>query len=380
MANGGKGKIRGMGFPRKVKVITSDMHLSAGRFVDGVQNPHEDFFFDREFCEFLEYFSTGFYGDGCEVELILNGDVLDFLNVQSQGEFPDYITSELAVERLRTILNGHGEVTRALQIFVSNPGKSILYNVGNHDMDFFFPAVREEFKRLVGGEKFQAQVSVNVEKEFLEFDGIQIHHGNQFEAVHRANYEQPFLTENLPEPILYLPWGSVYVIKIINRLKLEVEHIDKVKPAKLFMLFGLFVHPIAIIKLFLFSTFYFLNTRFVYNPRRRANISNTLAIMKEEITPFHGLEDDARLLLDQNPHVHTIIFGHTHGPMQRFYGDGKTYINTGTWTRMISLDFRNLGQSTKLTFAHIVYGEDGKPRATLEEWMGLHKPHRSFNF
>jgi hypothetical protein len=47
---------------------------------------------------------------------------------------------------------------------------------------------------------------------------------------------------------------------------------------------------------------------------------------------------------------------------------------------MINLDFRNLGQSTKLTFAHIVYGEDGKPRATLEEWMGLHKPHRAFNF
>jgi UDP-2,3-diacylglucosamine pyrophosphatase LpxH len=346
-----------------------------------VQNPHEDFFFDQEFCDFLEFFSTGFYGDGCEVQLILNGDVLDFLNVPVNGDFPDYITSEIAVERFKAICAGHPEVIRALQMFVRNPGKSILYNVGNHDMEFFFPSVREEFCRVIGGENWTPdKVCVNAEKEFLEFDDIQIHHGNQFEAVHSANYETPFLTENLPEPILYLPWGSVYVIKIINRLKLEVDHIDKVKPAKLFMLFGLFVHPIVIIKLFLFSMFYFLNTRFVYNPKRRATIANTLAIMKEEITPFYGLEDDARLILDQNPHIHTVIFGHTHGAMQRYYPDGKSYINTGTWTRMINLDFRNLGQSTKLTFALIQYGEDGKSRATLEEWLGRHQPHRGFNF
>jgi UDP-2,3-diacylglucosamine pyrophosphatase LpxH len=370
-----------MASPRKVKIITSDMHLSAGRFLDGIQNPHEDFFFDREFCEFMEFFSTGEYGPGAEVQLILNGDVFDFLNVPSQGDFPDLINSDLAQERLLAIFNGHPEVTKAMQAFVRQPGKSILYNVGNHDMDFFFPAVRETFCRVVGGEEWsQEKVWVNTEKEFLEFDGVQIHHGNQFEAVHSTNYQQPFVTENLPEPILYLPWGSVYVIKIINRLKWEVDHIDKVKPAKLFMLFGLFVHPIAIIKLFLFSTFYFLNTRFVYNPKRRATIANTLAIMKEEITPFYGLEDDARRVLDENPQIHTVIFGHTHGPMQRYYSNGKTYINSGTWTRMINLDFRNLGQSSKLTFAYIEYDESGHPKATLEEWFGLPKPHRAFNF
>ncbi|MGZ3672052.1 MAG: hypothetical protein ACXWR4_19165, partial [Bdellovibrionota bacterium] len=96
--------------PRKIKVVTSDMHLSAGRFVDGLPNPYEDFFFDHEFCEFLDYFSTGIYGDGCEVELILNGDVLDFLNVQVQGEWVDVVTSDIAVEKLVNILDGHREV------------------------------------------------------------------------------------------------------------------------------------------------------------------------------------------------------------------------------------------------------------------------------
>lgn len=368
--------------PKKIKVITSDMHLSAGRFVDGVQNPHEDFFFDREFCEFMEYFSSGKYGDGCEVELILNGDVLDFLNVQTQGEFADVVTSEIAVEKLRAILAGHPEVMATMQRFVRKPGKRILYNVGNHDLDLFFPAVREEFCRAIGGEHWKPeQVWVNVETELLAYpEGIEVHHGNQFEAVHTTNYQQPFVTENLPEPILYLPWGSVYVIKIINRLKWERDYIDKVRPAKLFMAISLIFDPIFTLKFFILSAFYFLHTRFIYNPRRRATITNTLEIMKEEITPFYGLEDDARAILDQKPNVHTVIFGHTHGPMQRFYRDGKTYINTGTWTRMINLDFRNLGQSAKLTFAYIEYDDEGKPRATLEEWLGLHHPHRPFNF
>lgn len=367
--------------PKKIKVITSDMHLSAGRFVDGVQNPHEDFVFDREFCEFIEYFSSGVYGDGCEVELILNGDVFDFLNIPIQGEFVDVVTSDIALEKLRAIFLGHPEVTKALQEFVRKPGKRLIYNVGNHDLDFFFPAVSREFCRTIGGENWtKDKVWVNTETEYLSYpEGIQIHHGNQFEAVHTTNYSQPFITENLPEPILYLPWGSVYVIKIINRLKWERDYIDKVKPAKLFMLFSLIFDPIFTIKFMLLSSFYFLHTRFIFSPRRRATIANTLAIMKEEITPFYGLEDDARQILDQHPSVHTVIFGHTHGPMQRFYRDGKTYINTGTWTRMINLDLRHLAQSNRLTFAYIEYDENGVPRPTLQEWLGLHRPHRPFN-
>ena len=358
------------------------MHLSAGQFIDGVQNPHEDFFFDHEFIDFLHFFSNGIYGDGCEVELVLNGDILDFLNVPIQGDFPDVVTASVALEKMHAIFKGHAEVTRALQEFVQKPGKSIVYNVGNHDLDMFFPEVREEFCRVIGGANWKREkVWVHTETEFLSYpEGIQIHHGNQFEAVHRTNYQQPLITENLPEPILYLPWGSLYVIKIINSLKLERDYVDKVKPAKLFMAISLIVDPLFTIRFILLSAFYFINTRFIYNPRRRATLRNTIAIMKQEITPFYGLEDDAREILDKSPDTHTVIIGHTHGPMQRYYQDGKTYINTGTWTRMISLDFRQLGQQTKLTFAMIQYDEQGKPRASLREWVGQHSPHKLVSF
>ena len=366
--------------PKKIKLVTSDMHLSSGPFLDGKINPHEDFHFDPEFVEFLDYFSTGNYGDECEVELILNGDVLDFLNVPFHGEFPEEITESMALEKLQAIFAGHPEVTKALQRFIRRKGKRIIYNIGNHDAEFFFSKVRALFcETIAGANPSRDKIWVNADEEFIEYpEGIRIHHGNQFEAVHTLNYKNPFLADIDGGPILALPWGSVYVLKIINRLKWERDYLDKVKPAKRYFLIGLIFDPFFMLKFFFLSAFYFFHTRFIYSPRRRATIWNTIKIMRQEITPFFGLEGNAHEILEKNPQVHTIIFGHTHGPMQRIFRDGRTYINTGTWTKMINLDFPNLGTSMRLTFAFVQYDEGGKPKASLEEWYGHHAPHKMF--
>jgi predicted Zn-dependent peptidase len=41
------------------------------------------------------------------------------------------------------------------------------------------------------------------------------------------------------KPVLNLPWGSFYVLKVINRFKWERDYVDKVRPIKIFLLFGL---------------------------------------------------------------------------------------------------------------------------------------------
>ena len=73
----------------KIKIVISDCHLSAGRFYEGRLNAHEDFNFDQEMCAFIDYFSSGIYGDSLlgpvDVELFINGDYLDFLNVPYHG-------------------------------------------------------------------------------------------------------------------------------------------------------------------------------------------------------------------------------------------------------------------------------------------------------
>lgn len=365
----------------KIKIVISDCHLSAGLNFESHRNPHEDFFFDDEMVAFFEYFSTGRYADA-DVELIINGDYLDFLNVPYRGDFEEAITEQFALYKLECILAGHPKVMAALKQFASLPDKKITYNIGNHDADLFFPKVRERLIRAWDPEgRFPSpKVRVNYEKPVIDLEGgVQIHHGNQFEAVHVFNYDNPLITEGLREPVLNIPWGSFYVLKIVNRFKWERDYVDKVRPVKAMFLWGLLFDTWFTLKFVFLSIFYFMKTRFIYSPNRKSRLSVTFRIFQQESTTFlQDLEKDAHDLLETQPHVHTVIMGHTHHPMFKSYPNGKVYINTGTWTKMINLDLRGIGGSYRLTFALIEYDAEGKARSSLQTWVGEYRPHRPF--
>jgi UDP-2,3-diacylglucosamine pyrophosphatase LpxH len=364
----------------QVVIVISDCHLSAGRLYEGRLNVHEDFNFDDEMCDFFEYFSTGAYGNEVSVELFINGDFLDFLNVPREGEFDDAITESLSLAKLEAILSGHPKVMAALRRFSSQPNKKITYLIGNHDADLFFPKVRERIIREwdPAGQFPSEKVTLIADRDRVRLGGgVEIHHGNQFEAVHVLNFEQPVLKEALEEPVLNIPWGSFYVLKILNRLKWEREFIDKVRPVKLFVLFSLLLDPLFTLRFVALSIFYFLKTRFVFSRRRRSSLKVTANILYQETDFLLDLERQARKLLDQCPDVKTLIFGHTHKPMNKVYPDGKQYINTGTWTKMINLDWRNIGRQYCLTFAHIRISE-GLAQCELREWVGEQSPSRRF--
>ena len=373
-------------------IVISDCHLSAGRFFEGQLNPHEDFFFDDEMCAFFDYFSTGRYGERAdgpvEVELFINGDYLDLLNVPYYGEFEDSITEEIALYKLEAIFAGHPKVMAALRRFASRPGKRITYLIGNHDSELFFPKVRERIVQEWDpeGRRESDKVRVIADRDRVRYEsGVEIHHGNQFEAVHVLNFDQPLVDVGLGEaPVLNIPWGSYYVLKIINRMKWEREFLDKIRPVKAYVLFGLLFDPWFTIRFVFLSAFYFFKTRFVYSRKRRASIKVTAEIFKQETDFLLDLEKQARALLTQEPEIKTVIFGHTHKPMNKVYPDGKQYINTGTWTKMINVDWRSLGrQQYCLTFALVRHVQDaeGSPwraECDLRHWMGEYSPHRVF--
>jgi UDP-2,3-diacylglucosamine pyrophosphatase LpxH len=368
------------------KIIISDCHLSGGRIFEGALNPHEDFHFDEEMCEFIRHFSTGEYGettDGpVDVELFINGDFFDFLNVPYHGEFEDVITEEISLYKAKAIIDGHPKVMAAIQAFASKPGKKVSYMIGNHDADLFFPKVQELITRTwdTKGEFPSESVSVIADRDHVRWEGgVEVHHGNQFEAVHVLNFEQPLLAAYNDNPVLNIPWGSFYVLKIVNRLKIERDYLDKVRPIRVFILLGLLFDPWFTLKYAFLSGFYFLKTRFIYSSKRRASIKVTAKIIKEQSSAMLlDLEAEARQLLQEKPEVNTVIFGHTHKPMNRIWPDGKQYINTGTWTKMINLDLRNLGRQYALTFAFVKIKE-GKASCELRQWSGETGPHRVFH-
>jgi UDP-2,3-diacylglucosamine pyrophosphatase LpxH len=384
-----------LGSAGRFKIVISDCHLSAGRFFEGSLNPHEDFFFDDEMCEFFRYFSTGEYGSGpsgpVEVELIINGDYLDFLNVPYRGEFEDAITEDIALFKVEAIIAGHLKVMAALREFAARPGKTITYVVGNHDPDLFFPKVRDRIVQEWDPEGFRnpdrksgestPKVRILVDQDHLSYpEGLEIHHGNQFEAVHVLNFQKPVLeSPDLDQPVLNLPWGSFYVLKIINRMKWERDYVDKVRPIRLFVILGLLFDTWFTVRFGFLTAYYFIKTRFLPSPKRRSRLKVTLEIFKQESqNVFPDLENYARGILDQKPQLKTVIFGHTHRPMNRVWPDGRQYINTGTWTKMINMDWRGIGQQFRLTFAFVRI-QDGEVYGDLRQWVGEHRPHVVFH-
>jgi len=63
--------------------------------------------------------------------------------------------------------------------------------------------------------------------------------------------------------------------------------------------------------------------------------------------------------------------------MNKVYPDGKQYINTGTWTKMINMDWRSIGTHSRRTFA-LIHIKDGESRCDLRQWVGEHSPHQVF--
>jgi UDP-2,3-diacylglucosamine pyrophosphatase LpxH len=366
---------------KRFLIVISDCHLSGGQIFEGKLNPYEDFRSDEQMKEFILYFCTGFYEKEA-VELFINGDFFDFLNVPFQGEFEEAVTEKMSVQKIQAIMKGHTLVMDALRFFAKQPNKKITYLIGNHDADLFFPLVQEIITRSWDPQqRFPSPlVKVVADTDRVRInEKLEIRHGNQFEAVHFLNFDQPILENEDEEPVLNLPWGSFYVLKIVNQLKAEREFVDKVRPIKIFAFYGLIFDTFFTAKFLFLSFFYFFKTRFIYSSKRQATLKATLQILLQSGSFFEDLESDARRLLDQDSALQTVIFGHTHKPMRKVYPDGKQYINTGTWTKMINLDLRNFGVVDSLTFAYVTINADSTV-CDLRQWRGEAGPHQAFRF
>ena len=112
------------------------------------------------------------------------------------GEFEDIITEDIALYKTEAIIAGHPKVMAALKRFAGLPNKKITYLIGNHDADLFFPSVRERITREWDPEgKFPSQkVELIADRDHVRWEGgVEIHHGNQMEAVHVLDFAQPLL-------------------------------------------------------------------------------------------------------------------------------------------------------------------------------------------
>ncbi len=350
---------------KKIKVVISDLHIGKGRVLaDGGLNPLEEFNFGEKLVEFIHYYSSGIYRD-YEVELIINGDFFNFLQVDYRGHFLTVITESIALEVMKSMIEGHLRVFKALAEFAAKPTNSITYVVGNHDQAMLWPACRAYLNQIVGS-------PLRYKNIVYFFDGVHIEHGHMHEAANRMDPKKFFLKKNLPEPILNLPFGSHFFVELVLKIKHKYPHIDKIRPFSKMLRWAIVNETTAMLSAFFSLVLYFLKSIFVKDPRRSWPFKRIIKIVLESAI-FPDLSESARRILGDD-RVHTVIFGHTHVYQYRQWSSEKEYFNTGTWTELTSLDIVSLGKITKLTYVLVEYPEDGgRPRGRLKEWRGYHR-------
>ncbi len=358
----------------KYKLVVSDFHLGKGRyFRDGTQNILEDFVYDREWAEFLNYYRSGAFAEA-DVELILNGDILNLLQIDSYGVFTHLITERSVRRAVEKIVAGHPEFFQALRRFAATPNHRIAYVIGNHDVGMLFDSAKRVFSAACGTEVAFYDVA-------YQFDGIYVEHGQQYERFATIDMRRPFITRGLPEPVLNLPWGSLFVAVLLPKIKMQRPHVDKVRPFQTFLIWTAINDfwwgiktGLSIVK-FVIDTILF-RRRYQIHPGVKA----TLGLLKE-ISLYPNFDKIACKILDDREDIHTVIFGHTHILRYRQWREGKEYFNEGSWNEVTNLDLAEYGTRTRLTYGFIEYPMPdpdtkivGRPKVKLKEWKGVWRP------
>ncbi len=358
-----------------VRLVLSDLHLGSGSR-PGELNAYEDFFHDDRFAELITHHVREIPPDTA-IELILNGDIFDLLKIRIGGVWPTEITDGIATEKLRQCLDGHPVVVRALKDFMSRRGSRITYLPGNHDLDMWFSGPQELFRRYVAPDAGDRVRFITQTDTYYLPEGIQIRHGHQLERIHRVDYRQ--MTRKLADgrEILALPWGSIWILEVMNPMKALWSHIDRVQPLGRFMLGSLLLDPTFVFRFLWLSTKNFLKHRVFKISAWRERIRRVPELVREEVISLTtgGYDDHAIEALTRTRGAHTLIVGHSHGPRYMQLPNGKVLVNTGTWVKMINLDLRYVGQASGLTYAVIEYDDDGKPRTKLLRWIGAALPY-----
>ncbi|MFP5386757.1 MAG: metallophosphoesterase [Bacteriovoracia bacterium] len=364
--------------PKKVVLVISDLHLSAGKMIKGKRNLLEDFHYDNELIDFLNYYSSGEYKD-IAVELVINGDFLDFLAVPYVEFYDDEFWSETAsLEKLRMIMKAHRGVLDALKSFLAVPEKKIVYIIGNHDAEFVFDSLKEEFLSYFGDYRSNFILSNSISTH-VPVKGVCIQHGHQYERAHVFDQENAVLETLNGEKYFIPPWGSYYVTNVINKYKQERYFINAVRPIKHFLIHGILFDTFFTLRFMLSNFYYFVMVRFWHFYMTKRSLKQVFEEIFRELELFQDYESLTRQFFEKNQESKVLIVGHTHNPSLRIYNDGTIFINTGTWTRMVNLDLNQWNNGNVLTYAKVIVKNldyeiedfDKNVEVDLKYWMGI---------
>lgn len=186
--------------------------------------------------------------DSEEIEIVINGDIVDFLAEDDLADGPGGARVWAAGEAealarleqiaLRTRGGGERGVFDALRDFVA-AGNRLTLLLGNHDVELSLPRVRGRLDALLGG---GGPVRFVYDGEAYTPGRVLIEHGNRYDRWNMLDYsalrqERSMLSRGLAveeerrqERYFVPPAGTYLVIHFMNRIKSRYRFIDLLKP------------------------------------------------------------------------------------------------------------------------------------------------------
>ncbi|MCB0415001.1 MAG: metallophosphoesterase [Bdellovibrionales bacterium] len=220
--------------------IVSDLHLCEAEPVN-VKYPlwkkykTEEFFFDKEFCEFLDYIKEE--AQGQQVELILNGDIFDFDSVTATPEAPTFKVSNLERHssllpqeekssfKIKRILQHHAIWLAGLRQFIKD-GNRAIFVIGNHDLELHWPIVQKDILEALDLKGEEQKLVRFCEWFYISNEDTLIEHGNQYDPYCLA-YDpiNPFV-QRFQRLQVRIPFGNVATRTLINNMGFFNPHVD----------------------------------------------------------------------------------------------------------------------------------------------------------
>lgn len=219
------------GIPQFDKIfVISDLHLGGVR---GFQI----FNSGTELKKLIDHIRT--LSEDEHVALIINGDFIDFL-AEPRAEHFDPVG---ATRKLERIVNdgAFASAWKALKNLVSTPNRSLVVNLGNHDIELALPWVRARLLSLLAGADDAARGRIT-----LAFDGtgflcsvgnarVLCVHGNEVDDWNVVDYETiRRCGRDMQQGRAVESWvpnaGSQLVIDVMNDLKTRYPFVDLLKP------------------------------------------------------------------------------------------------------------------------------------------------------
>ncbi|MDZ7261035.1 MAG: metallophosphoesterase [candidate division KSB1 bacterium] len=251
-------------------IVISDLHLGEG-FKQEIYkySIRENFFYDEEFADFLQYLREKALESGQRWKLIINGDLFDFPRVvtipqgkeleqwyeslkelgrdisdlparidKSERKYGLRTVDFKSVWKLMVIYRGHPIFFQALANFILE-GHRLVIILGNHDVEFYCPLVQEKFLRLLSqsctqGNHKSPQEILEELRSRVEFcprayiieDSIYLEHGHQYDRLNRVDLHS--LKESDSE--LKMPLGSFLNRYLLNHIETMLPFINNIKP------------------------------------------------------------------------------------------------------------------------------------------------------